>query len=156
MRPASKLLSYGLLAILIISVSGCKKKGGPGPTAEEVQFGKLAKSWTATEVLLGTQVMTDYSSFVLTITGTFGNDTYNYNASGRPDKSPWPASGTWVFGSDPETQIIRDTGVDELAMGYSVTDTQLVLTFDFVGDGYDVARTANVEGNWTFTFTVAP
>ncbi len=48
--------------------------------------------------------------------------TYSYTIAGRPDRSPWPAGGSWTFGSDIESQIVRDPGSDhELNISYTVT-----------------------------------
>jgi hypothetical protein len=105
--------------------------------------------------------MTDlYQNMELTISGTFDKDIntlYNYSLTGRPngvgDKSPWPASGTWKFKDGVSgvsaTTIVRTE--DNLDMNYTVTETQLQLTFLYLGDGYS-GRTSAVGGEWIFVF----
>lgn len=140
------------LSVLAL-ISGCKDKGGPGESVEDAQLGKLAKAWTASSVTLDGVAQSDYANFVLTISGTPGNTTFTYSCAGRPSTSPWPSNGNWSFGATPETQIVRDPGTsDELALTYSVSDSQLQLTFAFSGTGYP-GRTSNVNGQWVFTFT---
>jgi hypothetical protein len=94
----------------------------------------------------------EYSDFELTLSGSAGTSVYAYGVVGRPVSSPWPAGGTWSFGSDFKTDILRDPGtIDELEVTYSVTDNQLIIEFSYAGEGYD-ARVASVTGNWTYTF----
>lgn len=144
----------GVVFGILLIAEGCKKKSGPGETIEDIQLGKLSKAWNATSVKLDNVDQDGYDNFVLTISGTAGSSTFGYSATGRPTTlSPWLSGGQWKFGASPETQIIRDpdTG-DELDLTYSVTDTQLQLTFTFTGDGYP-GRVSNVKGQWVFTFS---
>ncbi|NJN41225.1 MAG: hypothetical protein HC811_02255 [Flammeovirgaceae bacterium] len=121
----------------------------PSKTQEEIQLELLAKTWQPISVELdGVDKTTDYSSFSLTLSGTAGSAPYSYTTSGRPTLSPWPSSGTWDFGTDLATQLVRDPSTaDERDMTYQVSDTQFQLTFQFSGPGYS-ARTSNVTGTW--------
>lgn len=153
MKRIGKLLLLGVVFGVLLVSQGCKKSSGPGETIEDIQLGKLSKTWNATSVKLDNVDQDGYDNFALTISGTAGSTTFGYSAAGRPTTlSPWLSSGSWKFGASPETQIIRDpdTG-DELDMTYSVTDTQLQITFTFTGDGYP-GRVSNVKGQWVFTF----
>ncbi|MEQ8363632.1 MAG: hypothetical protein RH948_12235 [Cyclobacteriaceae bacterium] len=153
MKQIGKLMLLGVVFAVLLVSQGCKKSSGPGETVEDIQLGKLSKTWNATSVKLDNVDQTGYDNFALTISGTAGSTTFGYSAAGRPTTlSPWLSSGQWKFGASPETQIIRDpdTG-DELDMTYSVTDTQLQITFTFTGDGYP-GRVSNVKGQWVFTF----
>lgn len=151
-----KSMKRVFLLVVIVSglalLQGCKKDSGPGESTEDIQLGKLSKTWKATAVTLDGTDQTGYENFSLTISGTAGSTSFGYSTAGRPSLSPWPSSGTWAFGDSPETQIIRDPGTgDELGITYSVTDTELQITFTFSGTGYP-ARTNNVKGQWVFTF----
>ena len=124
----------------------------PLATIEDIQLGKLSKTWTATSVKLDNVDQTGYDNFALTLSGTAGGPVFPYSTTGRPVLGTWLSSGLWKFGASPETQIVRDPGTgDELNMTYSVTDTQLQITFTFTGDGYP-GRVSNVKGQWVFTF----
>lgn len=138
----------------ILVSQSCKKDSGPGESVEDIQLKKLSKTWTATSVKLDNVDQTGYDTFSLLISGVAGSDTFSYSTSGRPQTSSWLSSGLWKFGTSPETQIIRDPGTaDELNMTYSVTDTQLQITYTFTGNGYSSSgRTSNVKGQWVFTF----
>lgn len=154
MKVSFKVLFIAIVSGMLISLSGCKKPEPTPPTPQEVQLGLLSKTWKIKTVTLdGTAKTTDYTGFTLVITGTPGSSSFSYTTTGRPSTSPWPASGTWTFGTDPLSDIIRDPGstADKLDMKYSVTDTQLQLSFDFSGTGY-TARTAVVKGDWVYTF----
>jgi hypothetical protein len=146
---------FSLLGIgaILLTYSSCKDKGGTVETDSDKQLGKLSKTWKVNSVSLdGTDKTTDYSSFQLTITGTKGNTSFGYSTTGRPSLSPWKSSGTWEFGTDVFSQIIRDKGTaDELAITYAVTETTLQITFTFNGDGY-TGRTDVVKGLWVFNF----
>ena len=151
---ALRILSLLGLVITLLTYSSCKdNKPTPEPITD-VQLGKLSpKTWKVDAVTLdGVDKKVDYTAFVLNITGTKGNTSFGYTTLGRPSLSPWKSSGSWEFGTAPETQIIRDKGTaDELPMTYAVTETTLSITFTFNGAGY-TSRTGVVKGQWIFTF----
>lgn len=151
----SNTLSSLLLASIVLIITSCGKDPAPEPPIEEVQLGKLATTWKISDVKLDdVSKKTDYPNFQLVISGTAGATSFGYSTTGRPATSPWPASGTWAFGANPETQIVRDSGADKLDITYAVSadGNQLQLNFTFSGTGYP-ARVSNVVGKWVFTFT---
>ena len=150
---ALRILSLLGLVVTLLTYSSCKdNKPTPEPITD-VQLGKLSKTWKVDAVTRdGVDKKTDYAAFQLILTGTKGNTSFGYTTSGRPSLSPWKSSGSWEFGTAPETQIIRDKGTaDELPMTYAVTETTLSITFTFNGAGY-TSRTGVVKGQWIFTF----
>jgi hypothetical protein len=152
MKITLKILSSVL--VLTVLFSACKKDDPTPISIADEQLGKLTATWTASSAKLEGTEQPDYADkFKLTISGTAGATSFGYSASGRPSNSPWPASGTWKFGDNPESQIVRDPGGDEVNMTYSVSDTELQVTFNFSGVGYpSSSRVANVKGTWVFTF----
>jgi hypothetical protein len=153
-----KVLFLVIVSGFVISLSGCKKPEPTPPTVEEEQFAKLSKAWKIKKVTFGSSSSaadktTDYANFVLIISGTSGSSSFNYAVTGRPSTSPWPASGTWVFGTNPVSQLVRDptSTTDKLDMTYSVSDSEMQMGFTFSGTGY-TARTSVVSGAWVFTF----
>ncbi len=144
-----------LIALLLLAASSVFWKCGDTPpppvSPQDAQLTKLSQTWKATSVTFGGNPLptpTGYESFVLTASGTAGNPVFSYTTSGRPAKSPWPASGTFEFGTDFATTIKRDDGI---IVTYSVTASQLQLTFNYTGSGF-TARTGNVVGDWVFNF----
>lgn len=154
MKIYTKIIVFIAALGTLLTYSGCGPDPTPEPPVEEVQLGKLKTTWTVSDVKLdGVSKTTDYTAFKLIIDGTVGQTSFNYTTTGRPSLSPWDSGGVWSFGTDPSTQIIRDPGTaDELPISYSVTDTQLSLTFTYAGNGI-AGRTSNVKGQWVFTFT---
>lgn len=151
MKSTVKAILMGAVFAIFLISQGCKKDSGPGETIEDIQLGKLSKTWSFSSVQLDGVDQTGYDNFSLTISGTAGNTSFGYSVSGSPTPNPWPASGTWSFGATPETQIVRDPGTaDELDLTYSVSATQLQITFNFSGSGYPGGRTSNVNGQWVF------
>lgn len=155
-------LTIAVVAVAtLLTYSSCDN-GGPGePTVEEVQLGKLSGTWRVTAsssnvTLNAVSQKTDYTSFELTLSGTPGANDFIYTTTGRPAKlNPWPPSGDWTFGPNVESTVIRDEdSADELEMTYTVSDTQLELTFTFTGAGYN--RTKQVQGTWVFTMDKKP
>lgn len=145
-----------LVSAVLLTYMGCDGGGSTPEPIEDVQFTKLAKTWKVSTVTFdGVSRTTDYTGFQLVLGGTKGTPPFSYTTTARPSLSPWPASGTWEFGSAVETQIIRYNTIDddELAITYTVTESTLTLTFDFAGEGY-TARTEEVQGPWVFTFTL--
>jgi hypothetical protein len=151
----TRILSSLVITAVVLFISSCGPESHPEPPIEEVQLAKLANTWKISEVKLDdVSKKADYANFQLTISGTAGASSFGYSTTGRPSTSPWPASGTWTFGANPETQVIRDSGADKLDITYAVNSdgTQLQLSFDFSGTGYP-ARVSNVVGKWVFNFT---
>jgi hypothetical protein len=155
MKSLKFLLAGALLGVLLM-YSGCGGGGDATPPPEDVQLGKLSKTWKTSAVTLdGTSQMASYQNFVLTISGTAGQTAngFNYSVTGRPSLSPWPANGTFKFGADVATQLVRDDG---LPITYAVTETPapgtLQITFNYGGNGI-AGRVNQVQGNWVMTFT---
>ena len=145
-----KFLVAAVFVGVLLLYSGCKPKPGPGQSIEDGQLVKLSKTWKFTAATLDGLAQTGYTNFQLIISGTAGNKTFGYTASGRPSPlSPWPASGTFTFGTDASTQVTRDDG---LPITYAVTDAQLQITFNYTGAGI-AGRVTQVKGNWVLTFT---
>ena len=165
MKIAFRLLSLLILASIAGFYTGCKHHDDEQKTVEETQLGKLKSVWTLESANDGQDRTADFADtnnpeLKLTIEGNYvDGGTYNYSFTGhRPNPSPWPVSGTWKFGTNKLTDIIRDPGSgSETTMNYQVTDTNLIITFN-VADGSDGwpggnSRTRSVSGDWTFTFT---
>ncbi|HEX8040339.1 MAG TPA: hypothetical protein VF490_14375 [Chryseosolibacter sp.] len=160
MKILSRIASVLILAAIAGFYTSCKDKEGNKKTEEEIQLGKLKAVWTLESANDGQDRTADFSNLKLTLEGNYvEGGTYNYSFTGtRPEPSPWPVSGTWKFGTNKATDIIRDPGTaSETAMNYQVTDTNLILTFN-VPDGSagwpgGTSRVRSVSGDWTFTFT---
>jgi hypothetical protein len=151
---AAKLFITVIAIGSLFTFSNCgESKPAPEPVPDK-QLRLLTQTWKVTNVTLGGSPQTGYQNMTLTIKGTKGGTTFNYEVTGRPALSPWKTSGTWKFGTDPVTQIIRDPDLanDILNMSYIVSDpaATLSITFNFTGGGY--TRTDEVKGNWEFTF----
>ena len=151
MKSIAKIFVLLALSALLLTYSSCDNTKPPTPSDEEVQLGKLSKTWKATSVKKDNVDQTGYTNFTLTLSGTVGATSYGYATAGRPPLSPWLSSGNWTFDTDPLTSIIRDKGTaDELKITYTVTETTLQITYNFQGTGY--ARVGNVKGQWVMTF----
>lgn len=148
-----------VLALVGASVSfwQCGSDPAAAPDPQDEQLKKLSQTWNATAVTFNSTPVTGYDNFTLAISGTPGQDTFNYTVTGRPAGivTPWPASGTFTFGTDFATVVIRNDGSGvTIPVTYSVSATQLQLTFTYdcpTCTGY-TGRTSNVNGNWSFTF----
>jgi hypothetical protein len=154
MKALKSLLLIASIGVLF-TFSNC---GGGGSTPEPVtdqQLAKLTGTWKATSVTYQAGALTTYSAFKLVLTGTKGTTSFNYTTSGNPTTlSPWKSSGTWAFGTDPVTMIVRDSGTDLLNMTYVVSATTLEIRFNYSGAGYpNQGRIDQVIGEWVFTFT---
>lgn len=162
-----KFLSRSLSSLSIFSLVlffSCGDDGG-GADPRKGQLQKLSKQWSIVSADLDNSAAnetTGFTNFKLTIGGTFNSSNpegpYTYTVSGsRPTPSPWPGEdeghgGEWTFVGDPVGDsglILRDDGI---GMEYEINGSELTLTFNFTGTGYEGARTAEVNGNWTFVF----
>ena len=151
MKSFKYLISAALIGALF-TYSGCSKSSTPALSVKDQQLKSLSRTWKCTSAtLLGSNMAPLYDNFQLTISGTPGNDTFGYTTTGRPPglkSSPWPASGTFTFGTDPSTLVIRD---DNLPVTYAVSSTQLQMTFDYTGPGFN-GRVGAITGVWVYTF----
>lgn len=152
MQPLKYLLSAIAFGVLL-TFSNCGGDSKPAVPITDQQLEKLVKPWKIKSATLdGVDKTSTYTGFLLTITGTKGATSFGYSTTSRPSVSPWKASGSWIFGTDPVTMMTRDAdnAADKLDMTYSVNDTQLQINFTYTGKGY--TRTEAVAGNWVYTF----
>lgn len=157
MKVLARILSLFMLLAVATLYTSCGGDDGPTKTQEETQLDKLkADVWNIASASLGTTDRTgDFTNLKLTFSGNYvAGGTYGYSLSGtRPNPSPWPASGTWKFGSNVTSQIVRLDDDPDLGMNYVLTDTQLTITFTYTGAGFAGGRIEQVEGDWEFIFT---
>jgi len=157
MKILTRIFSLSLLASAALFFSGCGGSHSGTDSPQKVQLAKLSNTWTLTSAKLGTTDRTaDFTGLALTISGTYSKDgdTYTYSFTGpRPNPSPWPASGTWQFGANPATDLVRLDDEPDLAMNYTVSDTQLTINFVYAGAGFAGSRVDQVAGDWSFTFS---
>ncbi len=152
MKLAVRVLSLVVLAGVALFYVSCDNSDSPGKSEQDTQIEKLNGSWTITSnddvTLDGGSTGEDYTGFTLTLTGQAGSNAISYAASGRPATSAWPGNGTLAFGTVVTQDLTRD---DAVGITYSVTDTELIMEFNYSGDPY--TRAKNVQGAWRFTFT---
>lgn len=161
MKLATRILSLLVMVGLATFYMSCDRNGGEDKSEEEKQLIKLVSNWALQTATEDGQPRTDFTNLVLQISGSFAqNGTYNYSFTGtRPNPSPWPVNGTWKFDpSDVLSTIIRDPGTSsEIEMGYTVTDTQLTISFNVpegnAGWAGGSSRVESVTGDWVFVFT---
>ncbi len=158
MKRTSRLLPF-LVLLTAVVFCACKDDDGDSKTVEQQQLEKLVGVWNIASATDDSGDRTvDFNNLDLHVEGTYSGEgkTYNYNLTGtRPTPSPWPEVGTWKFGTNKNTDIIRDPGgPDEIMMNYTVTSDELTLTFTVPdGGGWGGGRVKNVIGDWTFKFT---
>jgi len=148
-----------MLALLGVALSfwQCGDDSAPAVDPQDEQLTKLSQTWQASAVTFASggspQPVTGYDNFAITLSGTAGQSTFNYTVTGRPSGilTPWNGSGTFTFGTDFATTLTRDDGT---VVTYSVSATQLQMTFVYTGAGYTGSRVNNVNGSWTFTFAL--
>ncbi len=152
MKLISRILTLLILVSATVYFSGCGKDGDEDKkTEKELQIDKLVGTWNAQAVTYDDDDMTaDYESFQIAFAKASG-DAMTFTTSGRPGKlTPWPASGTFTFGTPVTSQLVRDDGVNIV---YAVSANTLTLTMEnYSGTGYN-GRTETVAGDWEFTLT---
>lgn len=157
MKIVLRMLSVLAVIVAAISFTRCDDDNGGGTSEEETQLNKLTAAWNVSSVTLDdTDRTTDFPGLVLTISGTFDGtgSTYAYSFTGtRPNPSPWPASGTWQFDANPNSQIVRLDDGQKINYTLASGDSQLTLEFNYQGAGFAGSRVEEVAGNWQFVFT---
>lgn len=161
MKLTVKTLLLAACVCSLLIYSGCKSKTQAESTQDK-QIDLLNKSWVVSTVTReGIDQSAHYtgadSTFVLTFTGTHGSTTIPYTTSKRPKLSPWDASGTFTLdATSPQTLMTRNDSGDPISFSYSVTATQLQLSFDYEGDGFAGGRVKQIKGNWIFNMIPKP
>lgn len=139
-------------ALWLYLLMGCSSDEGAATSTEEQQRQKLVRRWTVTSVRFNNVTQSEYQNFDLILAGS-ATGPFSYQAVSRPALSPWPASGTWAFDDDPLSQLVRDpASAQELNLSYTVSDTQLQLSFTFSGAGF-ASRSQDIQGQWEFVFS---
>ncbi len=159
MNIITRTLSTLVIASLGFYCIGCGGKSTDPDPVEKVQLARLSGTWTISSVTLDNDSrISDFTNFKLTLNGIFKDSSpkgpYPYSVAGsRPSNNPWPSSGgTWSFETDPSKNLVRHDNPD-LNIDYTLSDTQLTLSFNYSGAGFAGGRTSQVSGNWVFTFT---
>ena len=154
MKLVSRILTLLILASATVFYSSCG--GGDDNTTSETdqQLAKLNGTWV---VVLSDDVTQnskeppfEFKNLTLKINAPAGSTTFNWTATNRPPQSPWNSQGTFVFGDPVASQLKRD---DTVTIAYNVTDTKLIMTFDFDNSAGYPGRVKSIEGNWSFEFT---
>lgn len=161
MKLLTRIFSLLTIASLTLFFANCGGGGNEKPP-EQVQLGKLSKTWElGTATLDGAPSAQIESDFSITFSGTFDSDNpngpYNFNVTGTLAPSPLPASGVWIFSAiDSDGKgglIILD---DELAITYELLDNgNLILSFNCDDCDYAGSRTRSVNGDWIFSLQPA-
>lgn len=159
MKILTRILFLAVIATVGFYCTGCGGKNTEPDPVEKVQLAKLSNTWKIASVTLDNNSrISDFTNFKLTLTGTFRDSSpkgpYQYSVTGsRPSNNPWPPTGgNWSFGADLSKDLLRQDNPN-LSMSYTITDTQLTLTFNYTGNGFIGERASQVSGNWVFTFT---
>jgi hypothetical protein len=152
MKLVSRILSLVLITGLATFFAGCGGDDDPKKSDQDVQLSLLNGTWNAATVQFqGNPPSLNHDDFVLTINAQPGDEVMSFTVSGRPTgPSAWPANGTFEFGSNVKTQLVRG---DQVAIDYTVDKNSLVMEFEFTGNAYDAGRTSSVTGEWRFEFT---
>jgi hypothetical protein len=154
MKHLSRILSLLILVSATVIFSACDKGEGGGTSEKEKQIDLLVGTWEATSVTNnGDSHSTDYENFTITIAKS-SSEAMTYVTAGRPagKLSPWNANGTFTFGDNVTTELVRADNVD---LTYVLSGSTLTLTLpDYSGEGYLVpGRTGTVDGDWVFTLS---
>ena len=158
MKLVTRFLTLIAFSATALFYTGCGSDDGDQKSDEQTQLEALSKTWTVTSVKLDDVDRTsdfENESMKLTISGAFATGaTYNYSLTGnRPEPSPWPASGTWKFGSDVKSQMIRDPGSENLEMNYSISGNTLTIDFECTTCDFAGGKVSSVNGPWVFVFS---
>lgn len=160
MKFVARFLSLAVLAGAAIFIASCGGDDTDPKSEEETQLELLSKTWTLTDAELdNTPRFADFPGMKLTLSGAFtSGGIYNFDITGTtPDPSPWPSDGTWKFGADVKTQMIRNPGsganAENLEMTYELSGNTLKISFRCEDCDFDGGRVASVDGEWDFTFT---
>ncbi|HLT73521.1 MAG TPA: hypothetical protein VKZ68_00505 [Ohtaekwangia sp.] len=150
MKLLTRILSLAILVSGTLYFTACDDGEGEKKSEKEEQIDKLVGAWNVSAATYdGEDQMDDYGVMQIAIARASA-DALTFTVTGRPEKlTPWPASGTFTFGSPITSKLIRDDGVE---ITYAVSGNNLTFTMEnYSGTGYE-GRTSTVAGDWVFTF----
>lgn len=150
MKLLTRILSLAILVSGTLYFTACDDGEGEKKSEKEEQIDKLVGAWNVSAATYdGEDQMDDYGVMQIAIARASA-DALTFTVTGRPEKlTPWPASGTFTFGSPVTSKLIRDDGVE---ITYAVSGNNLTFTMEnYSGTGYE-GRTSTVAGDWVFTF----
>ena len=156
MKLVSRILSLLVITGLAAFIVGCDGGDDPKKSDQDVQLSLLNGTWNATESVTfnGSQPALDHKEFVLKINAQPGDEIMSFTVENRPTgPSAWPANGTFSFGANVKTDLLRKDSGGDVAISYTVDKNSLVMKFTFTGDAYQAGRTSSITGDWVFEFT---
>jgi hypothetical protein len=108
----------------------------------------VAGSWKCISAHLSGVPKSTYNKFVLSFSGTPGEEPYSYYCMGLPTPTQWSESGTWKYGTDITRDIILDS---DFWITYWVEEVngedELKITFSD-----NVSTPMGLINTWVFTF----
>jgi len=141
----AKLISFMVLSMLIIQLSGCGDSGAtdPAPSAQDAIKEKLtANKWNLqTATVDGVDKTAVYQGMAI----TFSASNYSSTNGGVI----WPASGAWSFNSTDGTTIKRDDG---MIVNVDITDSTLKLSFTWSKNTLGGGKIGSVSGQHILLF----
>jgi hypothetical protein len=153
MKHFSRIFTLLVLVSAGLFFTNCGGSGGSDPDPEAEQLAKLVGTWTITAAEFNNTSKPEFVDSEITITS---GKTFTFDNAAAIAAGPWPASGSFEFGTNIETQmtIIHSNG-DSFPATYSVSGTTLSITLaNYDGEAYaHNGRVASVEGTWEFTLT---
>lgn len=151
MKNFLNYLTFALFASLIIFASCGGDSSDPEPTDEEVAAEELtsgpATLVTVTNTNNGDEEL-DWTDFTISFSGDETGGSYTVTGVPSGGEAIWPSSAdlsTWEFVEGSSSRIIRG---DEIEVGISVSETQLVMSFTY---DETIARVKDITGSWVFT-----
>ena len=143
--------NYFLAASFLIVgvVCSCGKKEGE-TDAVTLQMNRLTGTWKVSAARKEGVLQSGYENCKITLSGNAKEELYDYSITGVPAISPWTGIGTWKFGANAETQIVRDPSTSyAVNVDYVVSESALQLAFEYA---VSAGRTESAGGYWIFTF----
>ena len=149
----NSLTTAFFLSLVIFMSCGGGSGGDDEPTISEreLQFDRLAKTWTVSSAQADGNPIEGWDALTITFGGTATSGSFSTNGQ-QPDGTTrvWPTSGTWNFVSETDLNTITRSDGIEITLGVDNAGTTATLNFEIPTDG---GRQDVVEGRWRFELT---
>lgn len=141
-----------MLALALLASCNSSGSDEPSPLIGKAEILTSGQATLSSVSIPNGSNVTSWTGFTIQFTGDENGGTYTTNAEADLYQTAvWKKSGTWEFGDDEGTVIIRDGNTTEPISVKNLSETAVEMEFTMT-TALSSGRVNVVEGPWVFKF----